>query len=446
MKINIKGQKGQALPLVMIAVILGALVIPPFVGYAGSSMIGSHAYGDALRSQYAADSGVEHAIWRLTDDGLMDDLLSAGSSVTYWLDEDLNGLTTKIIVSNSWQPIAWDDFESGDWSGGDGWLDDWTHSGESSVTTAGSPFEGNYHLRMRGSSALVSRPVDLSNQVGVHLRFWAKVESFEWGDTALCQISTDGEEWITLQTFDIWTGTEYQLFDIDISSYEMTDTFWIRFDAEMSSSSDYFYVDKLDLVWLLGYPTQYAWEDFESGGWSGGGGWVDDWTHSGYSSVVWSWWWNPVAYEGWYCLQLQGDRRSSNQGDVRRAVDLSEAEGVVRLKFYAKVNGFESNDNAVCQVSSNGYQWSTLFTWTNDQDDNNYYPYNFSLNAYELTDEFWIRFRNNSNGSNDYFYVDYIEIVSLDVFGITAIAGDTVIKATVLIDNGVVTVLTWYYV
>jgi hypothetical protein len=119
---------------------------------------------------------------------------------------------------------------------------------------------------------------------------------------------------------------------------------------------------------------------------------------------------------------------------------------VVRLKFYARVNGFESNDNAVCQVSSNGYQWDTLFTWTNDQDDNNYYPYNFSLNAYELTDEFWIRFRSNCNGSNDNFYVDYIEIVSLDVFGITAIAGDTVIKATVLIDNGVVTLLTWYYI
>jgi hypothetical protein len=445
MKINIKGEKGQALLLVMIAVILGALVIPPFVSYAGSSMIGSHAYGDALRSQYAADSGVEHAIWRLTDDGLMDELLSAGSSVSYTLDESLNGLTTKIIVSNSWEPIAWDYFESGDWSGGEGWLDSWTHSGDSSVTTAGAPFEGNYHLRMRGNSALVSRPVDLSDQVGVHLRFWAKVESFEWGDTALCQISTDGEEWITLETFDIWTGSEYKQFDIDISSYEMTDTFWIRFDAEMSNSGDYFYVDKLDLVWLIGYPTQYAWEDFESGGWSGGGGWTDDWIHSGYASVVWGWWWDP-PYEGWFHLRLQGDRRTNNRGDVRRAVDLSEAEGVVRLRFYAKVNGFEGSDNAVCQVSSNGYQWDTLFTWTNEQDDNNYYPYNFSLNAYEMTSEFWIRFRSNCNNSNDYFYVDYIEIVSLDVFGITAIAGDTVIKATVLIDNGVVTVLTWYYV
>jgi hypothetical protein len=68
------------------------------------------------------------------------------------------------------------------------------------------------------------------------------------------------------------------------------------------------------------------------------------------------------------------------------------------------------------------------------------------LNSYQLTSQFWIRFRNNSNGSNDYFYVDYIEIVSLDVFGITAIAGDTVIKASVMIDNGVVTILTWYYV
>ena len=68
---KIKCEKGLALPLVMIAVMLGALLIPAFAGYADSSIIGSRTYGASLRSQYAADSGVEHAIWRLTDSNLI---------------------------------------------------------------------------------------------------------------------------------------------------------------------------------------------------------------------------------------------------------------------------------------------------------------------------------------------------------------------------------------
>ena len=68
MKIN--GEKGQALPLVMIAILLGALVIPTFVGHADSSLIGSKAYTDAMQTQYALDSGVEHAIWNITDGGI----------------------------------------------------------------------------------------------------------------------------------------------------------------------------------------------------------------------------------------------------------------------------------------------------------------------------------------------------------------------------------------
>ncbi|MBN1160782.1 MAG: hypothetical protein JXA17_02395 [Dehalococcoidales bacterium] len=437
MKMKINGEKGQALPLAMIAVILGALVIPPFVGYAGSSIIGSHAYGDAIRSQYAADSGAEHAIWRLTDDGLMDILTSAGSMVSYTLDETLNGLTTNVTVCNAWQTIADDDFNSGGWSGGTGWLDDWTHSGDSAVTSSGSPYEGPYHLRLRGGSAIAQRPVDLSHQIDIHLRFWAKVNSFETWDTATCQVSSDGINWNTVYTFtDVLSDDIYRYYDFELSSYKMTGQFWISFNSNMSSTGDYFYVDKLDIVWLVANPVTFATEDFESGGWSGGTGWLEDWTHTGASSVTtWS-----SPYEGYYHLLLQG-----SNGDVQRPVDLSAA-GIVYLRFWAKVSGFESRDNVVCQVSPDGSTWSTIYTWTTAHDDNDYHYYAISLAPYEMTSEFWIRFSSNCNNQNDYFFVDLISLVNLDAYGVTAKAGDSIIKAKVFVDSGVVTIIYWYYV
>ena len=435
MKIN--GEKGQALPLVMIAVVLGALVIPAFLNYAGSSIIGSNIYGDSLRSQYAADSGVEHAIWRLTDDNLIDSLPNAGSTVSYSLAEALNGLTTNITVCNAWEVIAADDFNSGGWTGGTGWLDGWTYSGDSAITSSGTPYEGPYHLRLRRNTGLVSRSVDLSHQIEIHLRFWAKCSSFETWDTASCQVSSDGINWNTVYT---WTNADsdgiYKYYDFPLSSYEMTSRFWIRFDANMSSTGDYFYVDKLDIVWLVENPVVFAWDYWESGGWTGGEGWIDNWTHSGYSDVINS----SSPYEGHYHLRLR-----SSTGDVRRSVNLSEA-GIVHLRFWAKVDNFESRDNAVCQVSPNGSTWTTVHTWTAADDDNTYHYFNIPLAPYQMTSRFWIRFDCNGNNTSDYFYVDKIELVSLDAYGITVKAGDSVIKAKIYVEDGVVTVAYWYYV
>jgi len=58
-------QKGQALPLALGALAIGMLVIAPFLGHAGSSLIGSRIYGQAMSEQYSADAGVEYAIWHL---------------------------------------------------------------------------------------------------------------------------------------------------------------------------------------------------------------------------------------------------------------------------------------------------------------------------------------------------------------------------------------------
>lgn len=63
-------QKGQALPLAMLALAFGTLVITPFLGHASSSLIGSRVYEQGITELYACDSGIEYAIWSLQSGAL----------------------------------------------------------------------------------------------------------------------------------------------------------------------------------------------------------------------------------------------------------------------------------------------------------------------------------------------------------------------------------------
>ena len=58
-------EKGQVLPLALLALSFGSLVITSFVGYTNNTLMGSRVYGEAIAEQYSADAGVEYAIWHL---------------------------------------------------------------------------------------------------------------------------------------------------------------------------------------------------------------------------------------------------------------------------------------------------------------------------------------------------------------------------------------------
>ena len=57
---------------------------------------------------------------------------------------------------------AADNFESGNTSGGSGFSNNWTLAGTASITSAGAPKEGSYHLQMTSSSSSATRAVDLA--------------------------------------------------------------------------------------------------------------------------------------------------------------------------------------------------------------------------------------------------------------------------------------------
>lgn len=62
---KIRGQQGQAFLLAMLALVIGMLLVAPFLGLVGTSLTGSGTYGQLLRQNYSADAGVEYAIWHL---------------------------------------------------------------------------------------------------------------------------------------------------------------------------------------------------------------------------------------------------------------------------------------------------------------------------------------------------------------------------------------------
>jgi hypothetical protein len=95
-------EKGQALVIVLVLVAFGGVVITPFLGNAGDSLIGSRIYREAISQQYSSDAGVEHAIWDLTYGDLIQQINDSGdNTTTYQLGEEINSITPEITVTRT---------------------------------------------------------------------------------------------------------------------------------------------------------------------------------------------------------------------------------------------------------------------------------------------------------------------------------------------------------
>jgi len=143
---------------------------------------------------------------------------------------------------------ASDDFESGTTSGGSGWLTDWQLNGDATITTAGTPHSGSYHLRLI-ETATATRTLNLKNATKPTLTFWRKLYSLEWGDNAYVKVSPDGTTWYTVATYtDGDDDGLYHLEEYDLRPYfEDSDNFYVMFESDFSSTADYFYIDDISI-------------------------------------------------------------------------------------------------------------------------------------------------------------------------------------------------------
>ena len=76
----IKDERGAALLLVLILLLVGGLIIPPLLSYMGSGLIAGQMYEKRTEELYAADSGVEYALYQIITKA--DDLPQAVAQTT----------------------------------------------------------------------------------------------------------------------------------------------------------------------------------------------------------------------------------------------------------------------------------------------------------------------------------------------------------------------------
>ncbi len=147
---------------------------------------------------------------------------------------------------------AADGFESGNFSGGSEQWDSggWDATGDATVRSDNSPASGSQHVRLRRSTGDLQRTVDVTDLTDVRLQFSTKLVSFERSDRADVMVSGDGTNWTTLQSF--FNGDDdgqYHAYDLAVPN--VGNTLHLRFDAGMSGSGDYWYIDDVQVTGTL---------------------------------------------------------------------------------------------------------------------------------------------------------------------------------------------------
>ncbi len=312
--------------------------------------------------------------------------------------------------------LASDNFESGGFGGGSGWLAAWVTSETFDIDdgSSSSPHNGGFHLLLRATSNAL-RSVDVSGASSVRIEFWAKLESFESSDTA--QVLVNGN---VIQAFA--NGDDdgiYRFYSIDVTPYLSGSTLDLEFDGTMSSSFDRFFVDDVTIIADAGgspppqqtatptvtstpgpggSPTTLASEDLESNSFGGGSGWLASWATSGNLNIDDGS--SSSPHNGGFHLRL---RATSN---AIRSVDVSGASSV-RVEFWAKLESFESSDTAQVLVNGNIIQ-----AFANGDDDGVYRFYSIDVTPYLSGSTLDLEFDGTMSSSFDRFFVDDIAVIS----------------------------------
>ena len=65
----VRDEKGAALVMVLILLLISGLIIGPLLSYMGTGLITGKVYETRTDELYAADAGVEDAIWKIQHPG-----------------------------------------------------------------------------------------------------------------------------------------------------------------------------------------------------------------------------------------------------------------------------------------------------------------------------------------------------------------------------------------
>lgn len=206
------------------------MVMVPFLMFVSTAVRSANTLGENVKAYYAADAGVEDAIWKLRYGNELSSygLGAPGTPYSYTAAPSVNGYAPAITVTRITTDTAAEDFETGGDSGGAGWLADWTRTGGATISSA-APHRGAYGLRLNGAGD-ARRDCDLPDVTDARVQFWAKAVSV--ATQASLEVSANGVDWSNLRT---WTSADsdgvYYFNDLDLSPYDASATFWFRFST-----------------------------------------------------------------------------------------------------------------------------------------------------------------------------------------------------------------------
>jgi hypothetical protein len=99
MKRILRTEKGAAMVLALILLLVGGLISAPLLSHMGSGLLAGEVYEGRTAELYAADAGVENAIWKIQNkDGYLP--CSPGSPATNYTITDVNGKGVDVTIES----------------------------------------------------------------------------------------------------------------------------------------------------------------------------------------------------------------------------------------------------------------------------------------------------------------------------------------------------------
>ena len=103
-------EAGGSLPAVLAAIAVGSILMAPFLSQVSTSVLAVRTAGENMAAFYAADAGVEYAVWRLEHDAAFQAsvLAALGSPVAVSGNPTVNAVPTDVTVTaeRSWLSVA----------------------------------------------------------------------------------------------------------------------------------------------------------------------------------------------------------------------------------------------------------------------------------------------------------------------------------------------------
>ena len=150
--------------------------------------------------------------------------------------------------------LATETFESGTFTGGTGWAGTagWLVKGDTLLVQTDSPHGGVWHAQLRRGTGFMSRRFNLRSVTGgVHVKFWAKVTSYEDLDHAEVQLSVAGGPLTTIKSFGpADSDGAYHFYDLDVSSLAVASPIKLVFDAGGGAINDIWFIDDIEVSGL----------------------------------------------------------------------------------------------------------------------------------------------------------------------------------------------------